>query len=359
MLSLTIGTILVLAAQFGTTPVQADSIAVDAALGRRAIHLDGHRAFAKRFNPLKRAQRSKRCGKLVGSSASSASSKTASGTSTKSNAHTSTSAKAKPKATPKVVDTPRPQPQGSGKIGLDWGADYGYLKNFVVKGAPVYNWTPQPPLQAQQYGMNPVPMLWGKKNLGNCGNRCWSDVHKGGNYDTVMGFNEPNQDGQSDISWQEAVSLWQQHIEPLATGSGAMRTVSPAVTSAPSGLVWMKNFVNNCDGCHIDVIALHWYSTDPDDFISYVKSFHDAFGKPIWVTEFACQNMNGGPQCSQSDANNFMRKVTSWMDSTYYVERYFAFGLSNDGMSGVSYVNELMDGGGNPTYQGKLFLGRA
>lgn len=47
------------------------------------------------------------------------------------------------------------------------------------------------------------------------------------------------------------------------------------------------------------------------------------------------------------------------MDSTYYVERYFAFGLSNDGMSGVSYVNALMDSAGNPTYQGKLFLGRA
>jgi hypothetical protein len=357
MLSLAIGTILVLAAQFGIAPVQADSIAADASLGRRAIHFDGHRALAKRYNPLKRATRSKRCGNQAILSASSMTSGTS--IKSKSRTSTSTSAKARPTRVAKVIDTPAPQPQGTGKVGLDWGADYNYLQNFVVKGAPVYNWTPQPPLQALQYGMNPVPMLWGTKNLGDCGDRCWSDVQKGGNYDTIMGFNEPNQVGQSDISVSEAISLWQQHIEPLATGEGAMRTVSPAVTSAPDGIEWMKEFVNGCDGCHIDVIALHWYATDPQAFIDYVQSFHDAFGKPIWVTEFACQNMDGGAQCSQSDANNFMTTVTAWMDSTDYVERYFAFGLSNDGMSGVSYVNELMDGNGNPTYQGKLFLGWA
>lgn len=213
MLSFAIGSLLVFAAQFGIAVVKADSIAVDASLGRRGLNMDHHHILAKRHNPnpLKRGvNRSKRCGKQLASAVSS--SQSASKTSTKSNAAASQTPKSKPKPQA-TVNTPRPKPHGSGKIGLDWGADYSILSKFVVPGAPVYNWSPQPPMDALKYGMNPVPMLWGKKNLGNCGNRCWSDVHKGGSYDTIMGFNEPNQQGQSDISYQEAISLWKQHIE--------------------------------------------------------------------------------------------------------------------------------------------------
>jgi len=39
----------------------------------------------------------------------------------------------------------------------------------------------------------------------------------------------------------------------------------------------------------VDAIALHWYGTDPQAFISYVQDFHNTFNKNIWVTEFACQ----------------------------------------------------------------------
>jgi hypothetical protein len=248
------------------------------------------------------------------------------------------------------------------KQGLDWGEDAGPLKNFVVKGAPVYNWTPNPPLEALKYGMEPVPMLWGKKDLGEdcqAQKRCWWEIKKGGHYKTVMGFNEPNQAGQSDISVSEAVSLWKRWIEPLATGKNAMRTVSPATTSAPSGLKWMKEFVKECHGCHIHVIALHWYDVNAESFIKYVKSFHAAFpNKPLWITEFACQNMNGGPQCSQEKAHQFMKTVTAFMDSAPYVERYFAFGLSNNHMAGVNKVNQLMNSAGHPTTQGRIFLGQ-
>lgn len=38
----------------------------------------------------------------------------------------------------------------------------------------------------------------------------------------------------------------------------------------------------------VDFVALHWYGTDAQAFIAYVQDFHTTFGKPIWVTEFAC-----------------------------------------------------------------------
>lgn len=44
--------------------------------------------------------------------------------------------------------------------------------------------------------------------------------------------------------------------------------------------------------------VLHWYDVKAEDFQKYVLDFATTFGKPIWVTEYACQNFNGGAQCS-------------------------------------------------------------
>lgn len=76
----------------------------------------------------------------------------------------------------------------------------------------------------------------------------------------------------------------------------------------------------------VDAIALHWYGTDAKDFIAYVTDMHNTFNKPIWVTEFACQNFAGGAQCSWDQVFDFMRTVTSFMDGASFVQEYFAFG---------------------------------
>ena len=38
-----------------------------------------------------------------------------------------------------------------------------------------------------------------------------------------------------------------------------------------------------------DGVAVHWYDVRSQDFIAYITDWHDTFGRPIWVTEFACQ----------------------------------------------------------------------
>lgn len=75
-----------------------------------------------------------------------------------------------------------------------------------------------------------------------------------------------------------------------------------------------------------DALALHWYDVGADNFIRYVEDFYQTFNLPIWVTEFACQNFNGGPQCTQEEVFEFMATVTAWMDQAAYVQAYFAFG---------------------------------
>jgi hypothetical protein len=54
----------------------------------------------------------------------------------------------------------------------------------------------------------------------------------------------------------------------------------------------------------ISFVPIHWYDTTPSNFQSYIENFHQQTGLDIWVTEYACQNFNGGAQCSDSDSES-------------------------------------------------------
>ncbi|KAG6817324.1 hypothetical protein H0H87_010341 [Tephrocybe sp. NHM501043] len=38
---------------------------------------------------------------------------------------------------------------------------------------------------------------------------------------------------------------------------------------------------------YIDAVAVHYYGTSATSMTNYIADFHNSFGKPIWVTEFA------------------------------------------------------------------------
>lgn len=102
---------------------------------------------------------------------------------------------------------------------------------------------------------------------------------------------------------------------------------------------------------------------------------HTTFNKPIWVTEFACQNFSGGAQCTWDQVFDFMRKVTAFMDGASFVQEYFAFGEclciwyvfflsfsrnpvgAMHDMFNVNPDNQLLGGDGKPTDLGRLYIG--
>lgn len=53
-------------------------------------------------------------------------------------------------------------------------------------------------------------------------------------------------------------SMWQTYIQPLA--NEGYKLISPATSSAPSGMTWMKDFFAACSGCTVRTSAL---SSDP------------------------------------------------------------------------------------------------
>jgi len=210
------------------------------------------------------------------------------------------------------------------------------LKNDRTKF--VYTWSPDEPEDAQSLGFTFVPQLWGYSQIGDFTNKV-----KAGFANHVLGMNEPNQAGQAQMSPQDGANLWMQYIQPLK--NEGYQLITPATTSDPDGMTWMHDFMAACHGCTFDKVAIHWYDTTFEKFQTYLELWHNTFNLPIWVTEFACQNFNGGAQPDSGQIWEFYTQSIEWLDSTDWVELYAPFGFM-DGMSNVNPADSLFSGDG-------------
>lgn len=57
-------------------------------------------------------------------------------------------------------------------------------------------------------------------------------------------------------------SMWQTYIQPLA--NEGYKLISPATSSAPSGMTWMKDFFAACSGCTVRTSVLSSYLMEVD-----------------------------------------------------------------------------------------------
>ncbi|KDQ64748.1 glycoside hydrolase family 128 protein [Jaapia argillacea MUCL 33604] len=343
---LAISSLAILACSFGAT--SANALVTDHNLLARHPAA-GHAGLAQRK---RQSSSTKRCKPRPTTSSAAAAAVTPT-TTTDTTTHTTTSSKqAAASSTPASS-----QPQagsgassgGGSKIGIAWAlGDDPSLANFKT-GGPLYTWSPYLPTNARELGFNPIPQLWGDKQIGD-----FTNLVVEGYADTVLGFNEPDQSGQSNMSPQHAADVWKQYIQPLA--NKGYKLISPACTSAPDSKGWMQQFFAACTGCTFDGLAIHFYGTSAQDLINYITDFHTTFGLPIWVTEFADQNFSGGAQANQGEVDAFMTQATDFMNGQDWVHAYFWFGVMHD-MSGVNPDNQLMQGNGQPNALGYQYLG--
>lgn len=244
------------------------------------------------------------------------------------------------------------------KQGLAWPNSNGMnIKNFITGGVSfAYSWTDTPgwdgfPIDELVF----CPMLWGNKNADSFMKNVVNDQNgKFNKYKCAMGMNEVNQKGQSDMSVGDACKLMRSHIMPLADKGWYI--IGPSTTSAPNGLTqWYKQFQSECGDVfdRMDAISLHWYDVSIDAFKKYVENWHNTFKKPVWITEFACQNFNGGAQCSKSETDQMMKEMSDWFMQQDYVVGFSPFGVMQN-LQGVSEVNRLSQGS-NPTSLFRMF----
>ena len=90
-------------------------------------------------------------------------------------------------------------------------------------------------------------------------------------FDTIFGFNEPNHEGQSNLSPQKAAYAWidlqEKYPEKIL--------VSPSA-SPPNTEKWFDDFFSICSelGCRIDYLATHSYSCDAVHDMNYLEGLY-------------------------------------------------------------------------------------
>ncbi|KAF5331943.1 hypothetical protein D9611_008976 [Ephemerocybe angulata] len=279
------------------------------------------------------------------------------------------------------VTIDRRQTEGSGsstngstsrKAGLAWpNADSVDMKQFTATGKVTwyYTWSVWPVAtggglqKTTNVDLEWVPMLWGNRTAGEfsskIGDALKTAVGDGtGQVKAVLGMNEPEQPGQSNMTPEQGVEMWLQYMEPLR--AMGLRLGSPAVSSGPNGKLWMQDFFKACNGrCSVDFIAMHWYGVNPDAFIAHLYDYYHTFNTtyPLWITEWACHNfVDSSSPCTSSNITDFLAKTQGFMDDTPWVERYSYFGAMKD-LQGVNPVNALMDGKGVISSLGRQYIG--
>ena len=142
-----------------------------------------------------------------------------------------------------------------------------------------------------------VPMIWGhagnEQNGPAIANSVTSFVSGGRDY--VLGFNEPDNGTQSNISVSTALSLWP------SFDNTAIKIGTPATQANTSGQAWFRDFMTQLDAnssLRADFMAVHWYgwnagscdanASQLEGYIRFVEGLPGS--RPIWLTEWGCLN---------------------------------------------------------------------
>jgi hypothetical protein len=215
-----------------------------------------------------------------------------------------------------------------------------------------YTWATTHTGIASPHGVGFVPMIWGPGSVTT--SNLAEAKHASSPY--LLGFNEPDNSGQSNMTPRQALALW-----PKLVATNKVLG-SPAVASgAPNPGGWLDKFMRGARARHLRVnfIALHWYGGDfvtsraVQQLKSYLVATHARYRRPIWLTEFALIDFSNGvhfPTPGQQAA--FVTAAVKMLQGLPYVQRYAWFALpattgpNGDGTAGLFRPNAIATAAG-------------
>jgi len=213
-----------------------------------------------------------------------------------------------------------------------------------------YNWRPAPKIGPVS-GVKFVPMFWSaqdvtRKNLA---------AVKKSSASHVLGFNEPDMDGQSNMTPRECLELWPQLMKlPQLLGS-----------PAPADSKWLEQFMPEAKrrGLRVDFVCLHRYPdiSNPNAIQEIEKMLEDAhrkYGLPIWLTECGAADVSAWHQpqlCKPTAemARRFLQELLVLLERLPYVERYAWFADRPDAEYSLGSIFDLHASGLTPF--GKIY----
>jgi Glycosyl hydrolase catalytic core len=243
----------------------------------------------------------------------------------------------------------------SGKKGADFSTNmtYGTWNDDIVnlKAFWYYTWgTPQPTPSPQNCEF--VSMFWGQSNVTAANIAAVQELKARGQIKYVLGFNEPDQSGQSNMTVSQALALWPQ-LESIGLPLGSPATSWPTIQ-------WFTDFMDSVAAEHlrVDFICVHMYvGTDDASFVQTLQQVYNQYHLPIWITEFATADWNAtttaSNQYTAAGALGFMQRLLPKLDSLSYVQRYSWF--SGDPSSAALWPSALIDTSGQLTTMGSWY----
>jgi hypothetical protein len=223
------------------------------------------------------------------------------------------------------------------KRGLAYGddsiADLTALANGGKGISWWYNWSPAPdPGVGSGYigaGVDFVPMQWGGSFTVS------GDLSQIPSTATwLLGFNEPEDANQANLTPQQAAALWPQLEQIANSHTPKLKLLSPAVNycggncNETSPFTWLDQFFAACTNCQVDALAVHWYSCSASDLQAYIRGTSSSpgmtkYNKPIWLTEFAM--LGSGCATTAAAEATYMTGALSYLESEPAVARYAWF----------------------------------
>lgn len=175
-------------------------------------------------------------------------------------------------------------------------------------------------------GYDFVPMTW-NANYDPDKIREYCQAHPNVKY--ILGFNEPNFTKQANMTPTAAAEAWPA-LKALADELG-LKLVSPALNFSPNPpyqdpVKWMDEFVALVGLDAFDYVAIHNYG-GLGVMKSFATTFHEKYGKDVWVTEFCYwpEEGNSNAQVAQSTQIASMIESLEWLEKTPWIYRYAWF----------------------------------
>ena len=189
-----------------------------------------------------------------------------------------------------------------------------------------YDWGARPDVRGETPGVQFVPMIWGLKYV----DAADLQAAKATGVGILLGFNEPDVGGQSNMTVEQALDVWPK-LEALH-----MRLGSPAPGTGddvkPDG--WLAKFMAGAKkrGYRVDFICIHAYqsSFDPEqatrDLVREVTTVHNMYHRPIWITEYALARWAPDSTPNAAAEAAFAADSARALNGMRFVERYAWYG---------------------------------
>ncbi|WWD04380.1 hypothetical protein V865_002449 [Kwoniella europaea PYCC6329] len=244
---------------------------------------------------------------------------------------TSAAAAATTSASSNSTSTGQYTPNGK-KAGIAGGDAYDQCEDYIGWW---YDWSANP--SGHTGTPIAVPMLWGAGTVDS------TDASRLSVFEAIttapqyiMGFEEPDCStwGSANIDVSTAAGLWNSLIGPFKAKGSTLISPSMCHQAAEQYIGWLASFEKQIS-VSWDITNIHVNKNNMDGVKTDIDYYWNTFGKPIWVTEFACvdDSTDFVPCTDQSEINTYINDIVALFEAD---ERVHAYAYSNgDGLGDV------------------------